>query len=580
MNSNDQVSEIKERLDIVEFITQYLPLKKAGINYQGLCPFHDEKTPSFSVSAERQTFKCFGCGRGGDVFSFVMEKEGIEFVEALEMLAQKTGVKLEPRSGASADARPKKQSLFELNAQLARFWHQILLKHEKAADARFYLQQTRGLTDKIIEQFEIGLAPANRATNDYLKKKGFSDSDIKLAGDPARFASRITFPIADITGRVTGFTGRIQPQAEKDLRGPSGPKYWNTPETPVFKKNETLYGIHLAKDAIRKEEVAIIAEGQMDVIAFHQIGLTNTVASSGTALTEKQIKVLSRFCDELTFAFDPDEAGQKAAERGFEMALSLDMNPSVIKLPKGLDPAELAKKSPEKLALAYKTRQPIITWLLNNAVEKYGQHSPQAKKSVTKNILPWIGRITNAVERQSWLDQVAEKVKISTRVLQEDLDQTKAKQISKPEVVKIETKSEKPNHLKMLIGLFGLHPKLIDSTPYIEKLILQTPWEEIYDFLKNNKTENSQKIVLSREVENILNDAISLAEKEYQNEEMHNLKTEAQNLAERGRLEYNENSKKTILQAIEVAEKIGDKTEVNSLMNKLQSATIAKETAE
>jgi len=578
--NNDSVSEIKERLDIVEFISQYLPLKKAGVNYQGLCPFHDEKTPSFSVSPERQSFKCFGCGRGGDVFTFVMEKEGLEFREALEMLAQKTGVKLEPRLAGATSNRPQKQSLFALNEQLANFWHQLLLKHEKAENARTYLKQKRGLSDNIIEQFQIGLAPANRASYDFLKKRGFSDSDIKLAGEPARFAGRIIFPIADITGRITGFTGRLQPQAEADLKGPAGPKYWNTPETPLFKKTETLYGIHLAKDAIRKENVAIVAEGQMDVIAFHQIGLTNTVASSGTALTDRQIKVLSRFCSELAFAFDADEAGQKAAERGFEIALSFDMNPSVIRLPQGSDPADLAKKNPEQLIQAYKARQPIITWLLSNAISKYGQASPQAKKNVTNAILPWVRRLTNPVERQSWLDLVAEKIGVNTRVLQEALTQTKAKQITPQPEDKQPAKTNNPDYLTILIGLLGLHPSLIDKTPYIERLVQDTPWLEILNYLKNNKEQNSQKITLPREQEIILNDAISLAEKEYQEADIHNLHTEAQNLAERARLDYNEKVKKTIFKDIEEAEKNGNQTAVNSLMNKLQSATIAKETAE
>ncbi|GEM_PF-948571 len=580
MNSNDSVSEIKERIDLVEFISQYLPLKKAGVNHLGLCPFHDEKTPSFTVSSERQTFKCFGCGRGGDVFSFVMEKEGIDFVEALEMLAQKTGVKLEPRRGDSLIARPQKQNIYELNGYLAKFWHQILLKHEKAKDALHYLKQKRGLSDQIIEQFQIGLAPSNQATKEILNKKGFSSADIRQAGEPTRFAGRIIFPIADITGRVTGFTGRLQPHAESDLRGPTGPKYWNTPETPIFKKTETLYGIHLAKDTIRKEEVAIIAEGQMDVIGFHQIGLTNTVASSGTALTDKQIKILSRFCSELAFAFDPDEAGQKAAERGFEIALSFDMNPTVIKLPDDKDPAELARVNSQKLIQAYKTRQPIITWLLNNAVEKHGTATPQAKKNVTKDIFPWISRITNAVERQSWLDLVAEKINISTKILQEDLAKTKAKNIPRPQTDKEPLAEIKIDTLQILIGLLGLHPSLIDNTPYIEKLIKNTTWVEIFNYLKNNKEQSSQKITLSRENTNALNEAILLAEKEYQDSDIHSLKTEAQNLAERVRIFYNDAITKKILKAIKDAERTNDQAKVDTLMNKLQSATIAKETAE
>lgn len=567
----DSVADIKAKLDIVEFIGQYVTLKKAGINMQGLCPFHDERTPSFSVSPERQSFKCFGCGKGGDIFSFVMEREGVDFGSALRLLADKAGVTLPEYSPTSQKHHDERSRLFALNEATADFWHKLFMAHSKAAAARDYILTKRKVPNEIANAFTIGVAPAQTTTIDFLKKQGFTTAEMKAAGDPARFSGRITFPICDITGRVVGFTGRIMPSREAGVHGPSGPKYWNTPETSVFKKSQTLYGLHIAKETIRKTGIAILAEGQMDVIGLHMAGLTNAIASSGTALTEQHISIIKRFATELVFAFDADTAGQAAAQKGFSLALAADLTPTVLALPAGEDPGSLAVKKPKELTRLYETRQPIIRWLLTLAIEANSIATPAGKRAVSKVVLPWIAQIPDAVESRAWLDVVAEEIKISTSALEEELRKLRSKKTD-PAATPQTAQTTPVTALSLVVGIVGLHPTLGQTyANTLPKLVKGTSYENVIPHLL---AVADDRPTLDRPAELALHDAITIAEREYGTLTLPEFTSELFTIINRTAEEHNHQVTTALASEIDHAEAAGDTERLNTLMQRLRSDTL------
>lgn len=556
----EAVSEVKRRLDIVEFISQYLPLKKSGINYSGRCPFHDEKTPSFMVSAERQTFKCFGCGKGGDILTFVIEKEGLSFPEALEMLAAKAGVELPTNQTTSPEQRSGKKRLFELNEACQNYWHELLLRHPKASHARQYVSN-RGLTADLIERFMLGFAPPATATRELLTKKGFTYAEERLAGEPARFGGRLTFPITDVTGQVIGFTGRQLP-VPAGIEA-SGPKYWNTPETPIFHKSDALYALHLAKDTIRQTETAILAEGQMDVIGLHAAGLTQAVASSGTSLTDRQCQLLARFTSEIVFCYDSDAAGLKAAERGFEVALAADLNPTVMSLPAGKDPGDLGFTKPDMLKRAFEQRQPVIAWLLGRAAEEYGIAQPIAKKKIVKRLAPWLNRVKDAVERRAWLDVIAERLQTTTEAIADTLKGASTKQTieSKPEQTVAFT------DIQLIVGLLVAHPSLLVEQS-VERLRLALPeeWRFAIDWLCTTESRPE----LPREQQLLLDESALLANRQYDDLTPEERRVELNSLLGR----RTANARRQLTTALLQAQSAGDQNEVERLQRLLQSVKV------
>jgi DNA primase len=403
--------EVKERLTIDQVVSSYVPLKKAGRIYKGLCPFHSERTPSFTVSPDRGIYKCFGCGKGGDIFDFVIEMEGLTFPEALKLLADKAGVVMPDwKPDASKAGGTGKARLFELNTFVANLWHRVLLEHEKAKVAREYLEG-RGITKESMGNFEIGYAPYGGGTAAALTQKRFSRNESQEAGDPTKFQDRITFPIADLTGKIVGFTGRLLETKDDPKEGTSrGPKYWNTPETAVFIKSKTVYALHLAKHAMQKEGLTILAEGQMDVVALHQAGYTNAVASSGTALTADQLKMIGRFSPVVAFAYDGDKAGIEATKRGIELALANDLTPYVISMPNGKDPAECLQKSPEDWEKAYENRSPFMEWLINKELREVKDLTPEKKRTVAVRMVGWLAKLPSVTEQDSWIPFIAARL--------------------------------------------------------------------------------------------------------------------------------------------------------------------------
>ena len=328
---------IKDRLDIVQIIGEYIPLKKAGANWKANCPFHNEKSPSFMVNAEKQFWHCFGCSKGGDVFSFLQEMEGMDFPEALKILADRAGVKID--TFASEVNKSQKNRILEINNKAAYFFHHFLLEMPASGGARDYLKR-RELKQETIEEWKVGFIPEQwDLLTQYLLKKGNSIDDLLASGLTIkkdgggvydRFRGRIMFPLWDMHGNIVGFTGRVLVETEK-----SGGKYVNTPQTLVYDKSRILYGLNFAKTEIKSKDFTVLVEGQMDVVACHQAGMKNVVASSGTALTFEQIKLLKRYSNNIAIAFDADAAGQNAAKRGIDLALEQGMNIKIIQIPAG-----------------------------------------------------------------------------------------------------------------------------------------------------------------------------------------------------------------------------------------------------
>ncbi|PIZ92427.1 MAG: DNA primase [Candidatus Magasanikbacteria bacterium CG_4_10_14_0_2_um_filter_41_10] len=429
---------VKQKIDVVELVGEYVQLKPSGINHKGLCPFHQEKSPSFMVNRERQSWHCFGCNKGGDIFSFVQEIEGLDFVEALKMLAQKAGIQL-TNTFEDKEASSQKNRIKDINAKATAFYHHVLLNTDASKDAQAYLEK-RGLTHETIVDWQIGFIPDQwDLLTSYLLKKGYSIDDLVASGltikkDGAtagngkgfydRFRGRIMFPIWDVHGNVVGFTGRVLVETEK-----SGGKYVNTPQTSVYDKSRVVFGLNKAKQDIRKKDVVVMVEGQMDVIACHQAGMKNVVATSGTALTSEQIILLKRYSSNMNMAFDADDAGIHAVDRGIDLAVVQGMHIKVIEIPegKGKDPDECLKANPDIWFDAVKNASPVMNWRFSRAFAGKNLSDPIEKQKIVDKLLPKIVIISYAVERDHWLQQLASRVGVDTSILREDMKRVEQK---------------------------------------------------------------------------------------------------------------------------------------------------------
>lgn len=455
--------EIKARLDIVELIGSAVQLKKMGRNYKGLCPFHNEKTPSFVVFPDSQNWRCFGaCGEGGDIFAFIMKREGWDFPETLRYLAEKAGVEVEPATPQQTQVYEAQDRLRSLMADAAHFFTQRLLQSPEAGHARKYIEK-RGLSAETIEAFSIGYAPNSwEATSRYLLDLGYTLQEIVDAGmmvtkddgsSHDRFRDRLMIAICDIRGKVVGFGARaLNPEAT--------PKYLNSPQSALFDKSNLLFGLDRARRTIREGETAVIVEGYMDVMQAHQAGFTNVIAQMGTALTEQQLKLLSRYASRLILALDPDTAGQMATDRGrevierasraaaeeaaqegvwgfdtaerdyranltaefdargmvrYESHLGFDIR--VIVLPPGKDPDDLIRQDPQAWANLVAEALPVVEYAIQKAMAGKNLEDPKVKVSIVDQIAPLINDVTNPVERNHYRQRLARLLKIDERAM-------------------------------------------------------------------------------------------------------------------------------------------------------------------
>ena len=423
MTSSGIVADIKSKLSVVDIVGETVALKRAGTAYKGLCPFHAEKTPSFVVNPDRESWHCFGCGEGGDIFSFVMRRDGLEFREALERLAERAGVELSERS--AREDRHRKRLRDALEAAIA-WYREVLLRTPQAEPARAYLAE-RALSDETLERFGIGFAPATwDALTKRLRARGFSDEELVGAGlaSPSnrggvidKFRGRIIIPIRDQSGRAVGLGGRIMPGAE-------GPKYLNSPATALFDKSRTLFAIDLAKAAIRREKLAVIVEGYTDVMAAHQAGFTNVVASLGTALTRGQIELATRYADAVALAYDVDLAGEAATQRGLLSELGPDQSVSkvrVIRIPAGKDPDELIRTDPDAWRTAVDAAKPVVEYFMDRTAASVDLSSVAGRREVTARVIALLRRVGDPIERALYLQQLARLVNVEERILGEAL---------------------------------------------------------------------------------------------------------------------------------------------------------------
>lgn len=418
----DAKEEVRARLAIEDVIGEYVQLKRAGRNYKGLSPFTNEKSPSFVVSPDKQIWHDFSSGRGGDVFSFVMLVEGLEFRQALEQLARRAGVELAQYSGQnSGEFAKKKQKLLEVSEAATHFYQHSLVRSETALA---YLRQ-RGLSKQSIQDFRLGYAPeSGQAAVDYLTKKGFSKQEIKDAGLTNRFGGdlfrgRLLVPLMDPGGQTIGFTGRII------VDDPKAPKYLNTPQTLLYDKSRHVFGLSQAKEVIRKHDYSVLVEGNLDVVSTHQAGTKQVVATAGTALTLHQLKALGRLSSTVKLAFDTDDAGLAATERAIPIAQNANVTLQIISLPEGVkDPDELVQKSVEEWQSAIETAQPVVDWVITEHAKRADMSSAAGKRDFTTSTLQVIGALSDAVEREHYMQQVAQMVDVSLESLQQKLGAT------------------------------------------------------------------------------------------------------------------------------------------------------------
>ncbi len=418
---------IKERLDIAEVVSEYVQLKRAGRYFKGLCPFHNEKTPSFIVSPDRGIWHCFGaCGEGGDVFSFIQKIEGVDFPGALRLLADRAGVKLDTKP-AFQQVQSRRQRLFDLLELTARFYHEVLLNQPAGRPARQYLEK-RGVKEESLNMFQLGYAPLKWETlQNFLRSKGYAPREMLAAGVAGendqgrlydRFRGRIIFPIWDLQNRVVAFGGRIIPQHETGSEG----KYVNSPETELYEKRRVVYNLQRAKMHLRHGTPCLVVEGYMDVVMVVQSGVENAVASSGTAFTLEQAAQIKRFTGSLHFAFDPDSAGLNAAVSATRAALTAGLRAATVPLPPGQDPADLAWQSPEKLKETLSRSQSLISMLIKNLE---APSSPREKEQYLEQLLPLVAAAANPVFQGELVQQAARALHVPEARIIEQLRRVK-----------------------------------------------------------------------------------------------------------------------------------------------------------
>lgn len=422
----DAVSDVKSRLSIEDVIGEYVQLKRAGRNFKGLSPFTNERTPSFVVSPDKQIWHDFSSGRGGDIFTFVEEVEGLDFKGALEMLARKAGVDLEKYQSAGKGSKGiDKNRLYELLGLAAKFYQSQLSSKPEAVD---YIFKKRKFSKETVLLFQIGYSPDNQSSLvDFLLKKGFSENEIKMCGLAVTrnglsdmFRGRIMIPLHDNMGKVIGFTARLL--ADND----NAPKYINTPSTPLYDKSRHVYGLHLAKQAIRTNNFSVMVEGNMDVIMSHQAGQKEVVATAGTAITEYQIKALSRLSGEVRLAFDQDRAGLEAAERAIPIASKVGVNLSIITVPEGKDPDELIKKDPKLWEEAINKSDYALDWLIERYKERFDLSKPQGKKAFSDEIVRVIKDLDDPVEQDHYIKLVAGLSGVNESALRDKFNSAKS----------------------------------------------------------------------------------------------------------------------------------------------------------
>lgn len=489
----DAVEEIKQRLSIEDVIAEYVQLKRAGRNLRGLSPFNTEKTASFMVSPEKQIWHDFSSGKGGNMFSFVMEMEGLDFKGALELLARKAGIDLDQYRGKSNTDSQLKKRLYEAMEKAARFYQVQFSQNQMAL--KYVLRQRRFSKATALE-FRIGYAPnTGTALYNYLKKQGFTENEMTKAGlvtkryrGPAdMFRGRLMIPLADPQGQIIGFTARLLDDE------PDAPKYINTPQTLLYDKSRHVFGLNLAKDAIRKSGFGVIVEGNLDVIASHQAGVRNVVATAGTAITQWQLKALGRFGTDVRLAFDQDKAGQAATERAIPIAAKVGVNLGVVIIKDAKDPDELIQKQPDQWPKTINKPQAALDWLIDRYQAQLDLGSAAGKKQFSDILVKVIGELPDKVEQEHYLTKIAGLLGVSTDALSYKMSNRQRQPGLKQNRSTIEkTDSETQERIKLQDHLLALLIHQSHLRHYVDPLyndmIIGDAATQVMAFFKANPT--------------------------------------------------------------------------------------------
>ncbi len=490
---DSQIEEIKNKLNVLDVIGSYIKLTKAGINHRGVCPFHSEKTPSFFVSPTRQMWHCFGCGAGSSIFDFIMKIEGVEFGDALRILANKAGVELKKEN---PQLRTERTRLYEICDLACKFFEKQLESSLTGKEAEEYLL-SRGITNDSLKKWRVGYSPDTwNGLTDFLVGKGYQREEVIRAGlaikkegsndSYDRFRGRIIFPVFDLNSAVVGFGGRVFKQQNETA------KYINTPQTALYDKSGILYGLNSAKVSIRKENQCVVTEGYTDVIMCHQAGFENTVAASGTALTEKHLSILKRYSDNLILAFDMDVAGDSATKRGISLAQEQGFNIKIVdSYEKNLDPADIIKKDSKIWAESIGGAKSIMDYYFDSAFLNFDKSLPSGKKEIGRIVLPAIKRLQNKIEQSHWIQKLAQALSVKEEVIVEELDKIAVNNNSEVQVRGEEITFDKApeNQRKKIIEekIVTLIIKNPDYINFIQEDYYGLFSEKIKEFLKKIK---------------------------------------------------------------------------------------------
>ena len=488
-NMSVELEEIKSRLNIVDVISSYIKLEKAGVNYRARCPFHEEKSPSFFVSPSRQIWHCFGgCNEGGDIFKFVMKIEGIEFYDALKLLADKAGVELK-QNKEWKETKTQRQKLLDISEKACLFFEYQLEKSKKGIEAKEYLL-SRGLKQETIKKWRIGYAPDTwQGLSDFLISRGFDREDIIKSGLAIqkekmfdRFRSRIIFPITGFNSEIIAFTGRIFNKEDKEEA-----KYLNSPATILYDKSKALYGIDKAKLEIRKKDVCVLVEGNIDCIMSHQSGVENCIAVSGTALTNLHLGIIKRYSKKLILAFDMDSAGNKATEKAIEISEKDYFEIKVIPRSKDKDPADIILKEGEDAwKKLIEESKPVSEFFFDLAIGNKDVKLIEDKKKILKEFLPHVKRMENTVERSHWIQKVSDTLKIKEEDIREEIKKINIKKeaLKEKECI-IDKKTRRQMIEEKILALVLRKKDRIDLLGDFS--FFSSPIKEILEKVKENK---------------------------------------------------------------------------------------------
>ena len=510
---NSPIDEIKNRLDVIEVIGNYIKLQKAGANFRAVCPFHSEKKPSFFVSPARQIWHCFGCHKGGDFFKFVMLIENVEFGDALRILAQKAGIELRRER---PEIKTQRQRLYDICELACRFFEKQLQASNVGKEATQYLL-SRGIKEPSIKEWRLGYSPdAWQGLSDFLVSKGYTREEAEQAGLSIkkdgggyydRFRSRIIFPVFDFNSQVIGFGGRVfGKESEKEVA-----KYVNSPATLLYDKSRVLYGLNKTKMEVRKKDSCVLVEGYMDFIMAFQAGFQNVVATSGTALTPYQLKIIKRYSENLLTAFDMDVAGDSATKRSIDLAQAQGFNVKVITMPQGMDPADVLVKDASQFADLITKAKSILEFYFESAFSKSDHKAPEGKKEISKILLPVIKRIPNKIEQSFWVQKLAKQLEIKEEAVGEELKKVKLEEdVYGLEPEEIETIPPKTRRELLEERLVLLTLKFPQAITFIDDFEIFSPLaKDILTNLKIGKSSSKENddyfnyLALKAEVEEI-----------------------------------------------------------------------------